>query len=124
MSWVGEERRKFPRAKFPCKIVIVSPDKSLVSHTENIGEGEIRVLLEGKLNISTPVEVELFLLDRDKPIKCKGKVVWVQEKTNPLEKRSLMFDTGIAFTDIDNPDRGYIKKVVTHLLSREDEQEN
>ncbi|MFH1338742.1 MAG: PilZ domain-containing protein [Candidatus Omnitrophota bacterium] len=118
MGWEGEEKRKFPRVIFPCRIVIGSPIRLLVSHTENIGEGGIRVILEEKLSAHTMVGLEIYV-EKEKPIKCKGKVRWIGEKVNPLDRESLLFDTGIEFVGIDEADRQYIRKLVEIVLAQE-----
>jgi hypothetical protein len=119
MKWSGEERRRFPRAEFPCKIIISSPLRLLTSHTENIGEGGIRVILEEKLDPFTVVGLELFF-ERERPIKCRGRVVWVVEKVNPIERIPLLFDTGIEFTKISECDREYIRRLVNKIIPSEE----
>jgi len=118
MVWEGEEKRKFARVIFPCRIVIGSPIRLLVSHTENIGEGGIRVILEEKLSVHTMVGLEIYV-EKEKPIKCKGKVRWIGEKINPIARESLLFDTGIEFVGISESDRQYIKKLVDTVLAQE-----
>ena len=107
----GSERRSSPRALFPCRIMISSPVRLLVSHTENISEGGIRVMLEEKLVPFTMVGIELYL-DKNKPIKCKGKVAWIKEIVNPIEHEASMYDTGIKFFDLLEYDKLYLKKLV------------
>ncbi len=80
-----EERRKFPRIAFPCKIVLSSPLRSLTTHTENISEGGIKIIVEEKLSAFTTIGIEIFL-EKDKPIKCKGKIMRVTEKVNPVAR--------------------------------------
>jgi len=116
MEWKGEERRRFPRANFPCKITVVSPIRYLNSHTDNISEGGIRVLLEEKLSPYSIVGIEIFV-DKGKSIRCKGRIVWVKEKVNPLENTPVMYDTGIEFAEINDCDREYLRKLVERLLS-------
>jgi len=116
MAWGGVERRIFPRADFPCKIKIISKKNILVSHTENISKGGIRVILEEKLNYFEIVSLELFF-KKDEPIKCEGRIAWVIEKMNPLEGQPIMFDTGIAFKGLSGSDREYIKNLVDMILS-------
>ena len=113
MGWEGQERRRFPRAIFPCRIAVGSPIRWLASHTEDIGAGGVKVILEERLPLCTPVSVELFF-EKDKSIKCKGKIVWVEEELNPLDMNSepLMFVTGIGFTEIKDHDKEYIEKLV------------
>lgn len=117
MGWDGGERRKFPRVVFPCKIVVGSPIRLLTTHTENIGGGGIRVILEEKLDIFTVVGLELFL-EREKPIKCRGRIKWVVEKVNPLERYPLLFDTGIEFVEISDCDREYVLKLINKIVSQ------
>lgn len=110
----GSERRTAPRAMFPCRIMISSPVRLLVSHTENISVGGIRVMLEERLSPFTMVGIELYF-DKNKPIKCKGKIAWVKEITNPVERAANMFDTGIKFVDLSEFDKLYIKKLVSSV---------
>jgi hypothetical protein len=116
MEWDGVERRRFPRAEFPCKVIIGSPIRLLASHTENIGEGGIRVILEERLHPFTKVSLELFF-EREKPIRCKGRVVWIVEKVNPIENEPLLFDTGIEFVEINETDKEYIRRLVETIIS-------
>ena len=78
MDWEGIEKRRFVRANFPCKIAIYTPAQHiLASHTENIGAGGVRVILEEKLEIASNVGLEIYL--EKEPIVCEGKIVWVVE---------------------------------------------
>jgi len=104
------ERRQYTRALFPCRIMISSPIRLLISHTEDISEGGIRVMLEEKLSPFTMVGIELYF-DKNRPMKCKGKIAWVKEITNPIEKMPSMFDTGIKFIDLTDFDKLYLKKL-------------
>lgn len=122
MIWNGEERRRSPRVVFPCRIIVASPIRLLNTHTENVSEGGIRVLLEEKLGVYTIVGLEIFI-NREKPIKCKGRVRWVVEKVNPLEREPLLFDTGIEFVEINDCDRKYLSELVNHLLSKKQNRE-
>ena len=122
MSWDGKERRKAPRAVIPCKIIVLSPDHQLVSHTENISSYGIRVILEEELVVFDLVGLELFL-KKETPIRCEGRVRWVIKKINPLEGQPTMFDTGIAFEFISDDDRKYIGEVVNTILCSGENQE-
>jgi len=116
------EKRKFPRADITCKISTVFGERLLVFevHTENIGEGGIRVILGEKLNIPTAVDLELFLENKEVPIRSKGEVVWAVE-IKPEGIRPRLFDTGIKFTLIDDLNKETIKKVVNELILQEDD---
>ena len=85
------------------------------------GEGGLRVILEEQLHISTDVEVELFLTDREMPLKCKGKVIWAKE-IKPVGIRPRFFDTGIEFVELSDYNKDEIRKLVDRLLSEEKEE--
>jgi hypothetical protein len=58
--WNGNERREFVRRKFPCKILITTPEeKMILSHTQDICEVGVNVLLEERLEVDTRVYVEI-----------------------------------------------------------------
>ena len=123
MVWEGQERRQFPRANFLCKIVVSSPIRLITSHTENISEGGIRVILEERLSPHSPVGIELFF-EKGRPVRCKGKIAWVREKLNPLDKTVTMYDTGVRFMDLTEKDREYIKKLVDVIADESKKEDN
>lgn len=116
------EKRKFPRVKLACKISMVFGERLLMfnSHTENIGELGIRVILEEKLHESTIVAIELFLKERS--LKCKGQVIWVKE-VKPLGISPRFFDIGIKFIEMNDSNREEIGELVKALISQEQANE-
>ncbi|UCD15647.1 MAG: PilZ domain-containing protein [Candidatus Omnitrophota bacterium] len=115
MNWQGLERRRFIRAKLPCKIIVYTPEQhTIVSETENIGAGGVRVIIEEKLDIHLIVGLEIYL--NNEVVSCKGRVVWVLD--TPAEA-SLSFDTGIEFFEIKEEDRNVIKNIVETVCYRE-----
>jgi len=122
MVWDGKERRKFSRATFPCRIAVGSPVRWLISHTDNVSARGIKVILEERLRVFTPVSLELFF-EKERSIKCKGKIVWIEDVVNPIDMDSepIMFVTGIEFTEIVDRDKKYIKSLVTALSILEKE---
>jgi len=111
MAGDGSERRIATRVPFPCKIMISSPIRLLVSHTENVSEGGLRVMLEEKLAPFTMVGIELYV-DKQKPIKCKAKVAWVKEIMNPVAREATMYDTGFKFVEMNDFDKHYLLKII------------
>jgi PilZ domain len=107
----GSERRTAVRVPFPCKIMISSPIRLLVSHTENLSEGGLRVMLEEKLTPFTVVGIELYV-DKGNPLKCKGKVAWVKDVFNPIAREVILHDTGIKFIEMNDFDKNYLKKII------------
>ena len=116
MVWEGKERRRFLRKVFHCKIAVGSPLRWLTSHIEELSTGGLRVILEERLNIFAPVSLELFL-EKKLSVKCKGKVVWVEEEVNPvhMENEPVAYITGIEFTQMQEKDKQYIKRLIKIL---------
>lgn len=116
MRWSGIEKRRFVRVKFPCKIIVCTPEKHvIVSHTENISTGGVRVIIDDKLEISSLVGLEIYLGDR--PVICKGRVVWVVEIVSPVLKTPGMNDTGIEFYEIKEKDKKSINRLIKAIVS-------
>jgi len=115
---MSTEKRRFPRVNIPCKVSCVFGQRLLVfnKHTENISAAGISVILEEKLSISTVVDIELFLLDREKPLRYKGEIVWTTE-ISPIETKPRLFDTGIKFIEINASHQEELKKFVDNLIS-------
>lgn len=118
MEHIGPEKRKFPRALFPCRVVVGHPHKIVSSYTENISEDGIKVVLDIELEPLSIVGLELFM-EKGEPILCKGKVVWVEAKANPAQAFEILYHTGIALTDISHDDKRRIKHLVEKFLEKE-----
>ncbi len=113
--WSGINRRKFPRAKYPCKITVKKKDHpdSASATTENIGIGGICAMLPKDLGIFAPVEIQLDLLDAQPIVKCDGTIVWIVSKK---EDKTTTFDTGVEFTTLDRKDAERINFIVEKVL--------
>ncbi len=118
-SWDGLNRRKFPRANYPCLIIIrhshANPE-AMLTHTENIGIGGVCTILKRGLKLFAPVELEIDLLDTNTHIKCEGKVVWSVQQRSPDDKKPGFYDTGIEFANINSKDAARIDEVVKRLI--------
>ena len=116
--WNGINRRKFPRAEYKCLITIKKrlTAKTISTHTENIGAGGICVMITEDLGLFQGVDLELFLDEKLPPMKCGGTVVWVVKKSEPRQKGSYIYDTGVEFIDIRPEDREKITEVVEDIL--------
>lgn len=114
MSWQGIDRRRFPRANYPCKVVVLRSDlrRTFSTHTENISIGGIRVVLSKELPKFCPVQILLYLKDKRSPIECNARIFWAVP-------RDANFDTGIEFIDIKETDRLRIERVVQECLRKQ-----
>jgi len=118
MEWVGPERRRFVRANFPCKITLSVPQKHvIISHTENIGAGGVRVLIPEKLEVSTMVDLAIYIAEE--PIVCKGRIVWMVEIKTPFSQEPHLYDIGIEFYEIDVESQRFIQSFVETSVSQE-----
>ncbi len=121
-GWDGLNRRKFPRASYPCLIIIRhnhGGPEAMLTHTDNVGIGGVCVTLKRGLKLFTPVELEIDLLDTDVHIKCQGKVVWSVQRRNTEEKKPSFFDTGIEFSDISSKEQQRVHEIVNRLVKLE-----
>jgi len=111
MRKVDEERRRFPRANFLCKIIVRANKKEYFATTQNISSGGIRVILEDKLEVGTDTQITIFT---SRQIECQARVVWVL----PADEIQDSFDTGIEFTQISKQDKDFLEVLVDTLLSQ------
>ena len=118
-GWDGLNRRKFPRANYPCLIIIrhnhAGPE-AMLTHTENIGIGGVCIVLKRSIKLFTPVELEIDLLDTTTHIKCEGKVVWCVQRRESEDKKPSFYDTGVEFMNISMKDQQRISEVVNRLM--------
>lgn len=117
MGWNGTDKRRFVRANFPCKIIIytLGEEYTVVAHTENIGTGGVRVIIGERLDISSQVGLELFLGGAQ--IICKGRIVWVIERSGSSNIEANIWDTGIEFREISERDRKTVDSFVKTIVS-------
>ncbi len=120
--WAGIDRRRFPRAVYPCKITICKKkDKaSIATRTENIGVGGVCVILEKDLEIFSTVELEIDLENGLPSFKCDGTVVWVVKRAKFEKKKPNQFDIGIEFVDIKNDEKTRVEAIIDGILRREE----
>ena len=118
-GWDGLNRRKFPRANYPCLIIIrhnrLGPE-AMLTHTENIGIGGVCIILKKGIKLFTPVELEIDLLDTGAHIKCEAKVVWSVQRRNSENNKPSFYDTGVEFMNISMKDQQRISEVVNRLM--------
>lgn len=116
--WKGINRRNFPRAEYPCKVVVLRNDsnETFNTSTRNIGRGGVGVKLSKHVPRLGFVELLLFLNDGGGPIECTGRIIWVVVVG---EKADSFFDTGIEFIDIKAMDQLRIERIVQECLEKE-----
>jgi len=112
------EKRTDRRLNIACKIKFIINDKQSVfsAHTENISAGGMMVIIGEEIALSTIVDLELFLWNKDKPLKCRGQIAWANEIT-PKETKPRLFNTGIKFLEMSDTDKAQISEFVNNIIS-------
>jgi c-di-GMP-binding flagellar brake protein YcgR len=119
--WDGVDRRRFVRVEYPCLITIrkgISTPQSILTHTEDISIGGVRVIIRKRLGLMAEVDLELDLMDTLSTIRSRAIISWIAETPSGRQDASLNYDTGIKFIDIEDEYRRRIQKIVNHILSR------
>jgi len=119
MTWEGLNRRKFPRATFPCLIKIIRPDHAdevILTHTENLSLGGTCVIIKKSCDLFTQVRVEVDLMDGGEPIRCRGKVVWSVRRKAVEENKPSFYDIGLEFLEVQPEDSARLRSVIEHLV--------
>ena len=117
MGWDGRNRRKFPRVLFPCLIKIRDSKDgkdALLTHTQNVSNGGVRVILKHKIPMATLLDIEIDLMDADEHLSCLGKVVWSEKRKSTEAVKPDFFDIGIEFMGVGEADRKRLESVVGH----------
>ncbi|MFH0827897.1 MAG: PilZ domain-containing protein [Candidatus Omnitrophota bacterium] len=120
------EKRRFPRlnlvalAIIKCDIrVNIAKGKELEfhTHTENLSEGGVNVIIEAQLPKLTPVELKLFVTGKRYPVECKGHIVW-SELVSPPGVNPSIFSTGIEITEYKSDGKEALVDVISCFSDR------
>jgi len=85
------------------------------THTQNMSEGGINIILEEDLHRRDVVELKLYLTGKLTPIECKGQVAW-SKAISPKSVEPRIFSIGIKFIELKEDDKENIRKLVFCLL--------
>ncbi len=119
MVYTGPERRKSPRVEGRFIVsyrVLEEEDANIdVSRTKNIGLGGMLLTTNRKFPIGTKLALEMHLPFDPDPLILVGSVVEAREVVS-----NLIYDTHLAFLDIDEKHRDIISKTVNYYLKKEE----
>jgi len=111
-----DERRKYVRLDTRLKITYNILEKEggpQQSETRDISGGGIRLFLDDPIAEKTLLQITIQLPEDPTPIRCVGKVVWVESfSVLQGEKKEDQYEAGVIFTDIEQKDRDRIIKYV------------
>ncbi len=119
--WDGVDRRIFSRAEYPCLITIrknTPPTQAILTHTDNISLGGMRVVIAEKLEPMTEVDLEIDLKDTLPTIITKGTIAWVKIIVSSQKNKSPRYDTGIRFLGLKDEYRRRIQAIVERILRK------
>ena len=121
MSWDGRNRRKFPRVLFPC-LIKIRGDKNakdvLLTHTENLSIGGVRVILKNPVSMGAVIDVEIDFMDTCEHLSCKGKVVWSEKRKISEAVKPGFFDIGVEFINVSESDQRRLDMIVGHHVKQ------
>lgn len=118
-DWDSIERRRYVREKFPYTVhihVFLPKKRSISTYTENISVGGIRIVIREELDNGAIVDMAIYM--GPEPFTCKGKVIWVREKTSSLLGTKL-YDTGISFWKLEEKNK---QAIIEHVRELEETQ--
>ena len=119
--WDGVDRRRFLRAEYPCLIKLSKsalPLEAILTHTENISVGGVRVIIGKKIEVMAEVDLEIDLMDTLPTITSRGTISWVRTAPSKRKGGPVRYDTGIQFIALKNEARRRIQRIVKHLLDK------
>jgi len=117
MNWDGRERRRAIRVKFPYTIIINTSGGDVVfTYTEDIGANGVKVVIRQRLEVNSPLELKIYI--EEEPLLCKGRVAWVRERESRYLEGTVLFDTGIEFSQIGEEERALIKSCTEALAKK------
>ena len=111
-------KRKFPRADYPCSLTIWRQDGGqdvILARTANIGAGGLNVHLNQKISTGSFIEISIEFPSHTTPFKCKARVVRVQENLDGEGK--VFYALGVMFDHLDELKQSYLQGVVSHLIA-------
>jgi len=119
-NWDGLNRRKFPRIKYPCLVVIRNDEEGagdiILTHTENIGIGGVCIILKQNIKMFSEVNLEIDLLDLGDHIKCKGKVVWNVRRKSEDDHKPAFYDIGVEYENLVKKDKERLEVIIQRIV--------
>ena len=122
MDWDGNNRRQFPRILYPCLVKLTAGDgaqhDAFLTHTENIGVGGICIIVKKELPLSTPVQVEVDLLEDTDHLIAQGKVAWMARRKSGETVKPLFYDVGIEFEGLSGKDKARLDATIARFIQK------
>ena len=113
-----DNKRKFPRADYPCSLTVWRQDGSqeaVLAHTANIGAGGLCAHLSQRLVPGSLLEVSIEFPNQSTPFKCKARVVRCEENWDGQGKK--FYAVGAEFQPMDEVKQAYLEGAVSDLIA-------
>jgi c-di-GMP-binding flagellar brake protein YcgR len=119
--WDGVDRRIFARAEYPCLITVrknTAPTQAILTHTDNISVGGVRVIIIEKIEPMTEVDLEIDLKDTLSTVICRATIAWVKVIVSSQKDKSPRYEMGIRFLGLKDENRRRIQNIVERILGK------
>jgi hypothetical protein len=109
-------RRKYPRANYPCQLTIWLTDginETILANTSNVGTGGLCVHLNQGIGVGTKVDININFTNTTTPFRCNGVVV---RSARDSEK---FYNIGIQFNPLNELKHAFLVEKVSELIALE-----
>ena len=114
-------RRRYPRANFPCQLTIWLDNEdgeTILTNAVNVGIGGLCVYLNKEIFVGTKLDIEMNFNDVTTPLRCKGTVV------RCILQDNKSFNVGIEFEPLSDLKLAFIDQKVSELISLEKKEKS
>jgi PilZ domain len=110
------DRRKYPRANYPCLLTIWLEEglnETILANTSNIGVGGLYVRLNQRIDPGTKVDVQVNFPDTAAPYRCRGVVL------RSMRASERIYNISIQFEPLNEFKHAFIEKKISEILAFE-----
>lgn len=110
-------RRAAPRVEARMHVTYREPsgEQNLTDFAINVSTGGVFIETGAPLPVATPLSLEFIIPGYADPIRCRGRVAWVNDAGNPQNRR-LPPGMGLQFLDLNLEDMAVIRSFVLRSL--------
>jgi hypothetical protein len=109
-------RRKYPRANYPCQLTMWlsnGSNETILANTSNIGLGGLCVHLHQAVDLGTKVDIQLNFAKSTTPFRCTGFVV------RSIKENDKYYNIGIQFDPLNELKNAFLSGQVSDLIDLE-----
>ena len=110
------ERRKFPRANYPCQLTMWPANgcnETILANTSDIGLGGLCVHLNQGFDVGTKADIILNFGNSIPPFRCSGMVVRSRRESEKF------YDIGIRFESLSELQQAFLGQKISELINLE-----